>query len=235
MAIIEDLNTIEELVKVEDFDINTFVQDVKDTIDDQKSKYNKKDTETLKWKGAMKTLGYDREKYESLDSFVTDINGKVSKASNVDNLSTDKSALEERLALMESKLQKKEQDEIQLKKDNDRCKLEKKLSDTLNGKLKASKYIIKDLINDNKVKMVDNEVVFMDGEDVVLFEDGIQKVIQENEDLVLTDQNTGGNTKPGTKTTNNKTKLSVEAINKMSPSEIKKNISEIKKMGMRRI
>ena len=110
------------------------------------------------------------------------------------------------------------------------------MNDAIGKKLKASKYIINDLINNKHVSLVDGEVVFMNGEDVVLFEDGLKQVIQDNDDLLLSDQNPGGNTKNRTtKNTNNTTKLSVEQINKMTPAELKKNIDEIKKMGMRRV
>ena len=38
------------------------------------SKYSKKDKEVLKYKSALKEVGYDTEKYSDIDAFISDVN-----------------------------------------------------------------------------------------------------------------------------------------------------------------
>jgi hypothetical protein len=74
--------------------------------------------------------------------------------------------------------------------------------------------------------------MFVNGEEVILFDKGVEQVLEANKDLILTTQIAGA----GSFKTNNKTQgtLTLDQINKMSPDQIKANLSEIKKMaGMR--
>jgi len=233
MAVVE-LTQLEEAINADELNKEELLENLRDTIGDHKTKYTSKDKEALKWKGVAKNVGWDHEKYESTDKFVEEVKGKLDKVSNVDNLYGDNSDLTNRLALMEKKLEEKEIAETKLKATNNKQILKTKLDEALGKKLKASKYVVNDLINNKSVAVIDGEVVFKDGDDIVLFSDGIKGVLKDNEELLLSDQNPGSNSSNYKGKSNNTSKLSVAEINKMSPAELQKHIKEIKKLGKTR-
>ena len=228
---IKSVEEFETAINAEDVNKEELVQDLKDTLDDQKSKYTNKDKEVLKYKSAMKTLGYSSEEFESLDKFTEHMNSIKEKATTASSTGNANEELTNKLNLLETKLNAYEQKDKENKAKLDRTKIEGKLGGELNDKLQGAKYVIKDLINEKRVAVVDDEVVFKNGEDVVLFADGIKSVLEDNKELLKNPQNPGANTKDknSNNTSNkNKAKYTLEQINKMSPEELKKNIKDIK-------
>lgn len=194
-----------------------------------KSNYDKKQTQIKSYEQILGELGYDPEKYENKQDFTATVKNQQKE---LELTKTEKETLRERIARLEA-LEKDRVDELtKTKAQNDRNTVANKLTEALGNKLQASKYIINDLINNGSVKVVDGEVMFVNGEEVILFDKGVEQVLEANKDLILTTQIAGA----GSFKTNNKAQgtLTLDQINKMSPEQIKANLSEIKKMaGMR--
>lgn len=228
MAVL-DVDKLDDYVSKEELDMSEFVNDVKETILELKNKYTRKDKETLKYKSVVKKLGYDNEQYGDLDTFIEDIKAKQTKASIADEAIQTKSQVEERIALLEKKLAEKEEQERRLVMENNVKTIKDKLNDAIGDKLIASKLVINDVINSGKAKVIDGEVVFTNGDDVVLFDEGIETLIKEHEDLLKVNQKSGS----GSTFSNNRSnvgKLTLEDVNNMSKEEISKNINEIKQL-----
>jgi len=225
---IRTIDEIKEIFTSDDFNKDTVLADITDTLADQKLKYVSKDKEALKVKSALKSMGYNKDEHGDLDAFTNHINELKSKTINNSEAIT-------KLTLMESKLKEYETKESNWKRESERSKLTDTLTTELGSKLKGSKYIINDLITSGKVKLVDSEVVFMDGETPTLFKNGIEKVLADNADLLISEQNPGANTKGRTNTTTNNKAISLADINKMTPEQIKENMESIRSLGRKTI
>jgi hypothetical protein len=208
---------------------NEALADIIETLTSEKTKYTAKDREVLKYKSSIKKLGYNKDEHGELDTFISAMLETKNKANETDNAKGEKTELEKRLALLEATLTETKKASQKLADDNKNKTLSSKLEAELSKKLKGSNYIIKDLIRDGKVDLVDGDVVFKNGDEVVLFKDGIEQIIKDNDDLVILDQNRGGDTK--NIKTNNKASLSLTSINKLTPEEIKSKLSDIKKLA----
>lgn len=212
--------------------VKTSFKDLLKTQDEYgKTSYSKKAAQVNKYLDMLNKLGYDKEVHANPEDFLAKFEDKTK---TIETQTSAYQVLEARLKKIESeKLAETERAET-LKSENERATIETKLTKALDAELKGTKYIVKDLIADKKVKLVDGEVVFMDGENVVLFEDGIKKIIEDNEDLRKVSIKPGAGSTSKVIKDNVQGSLSLEAINKMSPAEIKANMAAIKKsVGMR--
>jgi len=221
------IRTIDELAEAfaaEDFNKDTVLTDIKDTLADQKLKYTTKDKEVLKYKSTIKSLGYNKDEHGDLDTFANHINELKSKTITQSEAST-------KLTLAESRIKELELKEQTFKRELESSKLQDALNKELGTKLKGSKYIVNDLINSGKVKLVDGDVVFMDGDVPTLFANGIEKVLKENEELLLVDIKTGSDGKG--KTNTNKTNLTLESINKLTREQAMEKMKEIRALAKR--
>lgn len=111
-----------------------------------------------------------------------------------------------KLAALERKIAEKDKREQELTQQNaekDRrisnAKLTDALSKAFGGKIRAQEYVIRDMINGNKVKISDDgeTVVFVDGDAEVDFAAGVDRFKASNPDLIINQPNPGsGNPKP---------------------------------------
>jgi len=227
----EKLSTVLATIDSDSFDKESIKNEITNLLKTQdeygKTSYSKKAGQVNKYLEVLSKLGYDKESYENPDDFVTKFN---EKNNSVDSRTADYQLMEARLRKIEQEKQAETDRAEQLKSKSDKNTIENKLREALDKELRGSKYIIKDLISDNKVKLIDGEVVFTNGDQVILFEDGVSKLLEENEELRVV------NIKPGAGSTSriikdSQGKLSMEAINKMSPEQIKASMAEIKKLA----
>lgn len=213
---------LKEMISKDDINKELVLSKLDEFANDAKNSYKRKDIEALKFKSAIKKLGYSSDEHSSVDTFIESMLSK----SQHQALPSDKiTLLESRLAEYETKVQASD------KRESD-AKIQSKLSSAIGSKLKGSKAIVENLMLKGVVKLVDGEVVFKGKTDdeFVLFDNGINALLEEHQDLLIVDQIRGGNIKPILSNNTDKT-LSMESINKMSPEQIKENIDAIWKLA----
>lgn len=222
---------MEQLNKLEFDGKDTLIEEIVGVVEAEKTKgiesYRRKDQEVLKFKNALKELGYDSEKYADVSEFI----GTVKKK---DESLTKKeltiSELNNKLLDLETKWSAERESAKQIAEKANRNKMLAELTSNIGDKLKGSKYIIESLINNGRVTVVEDRVAFKDGESIVDFNTGIQKVLEENKDLLIVSQKTGSESK--------KVDSKVEDLgdlSKMSVAEVRANIDAVRsKLGLKR-
>ncbi len=231
----EKLTSVLSTIDSDQFDKSTVKADIAALLKSQddygKASYTKKATQVSKYLDILAKLGYDKDSYENPDDFVTKFK---EKSESTDGATDALQLLQARLDKLETEKNAETERAEVLKATADRNTIETKLRDAIDDKLKGSKLIIKDLISEKQVKLVDGEVVFVNGDGVMLFEDGIAKVLADNEDLLKAEIRPGAGSTSKVLKEQSTNKLSMESINKMTPEQIKVHMAEIKKLaGMR--
>jgi len=220
--------TIEEILAIANSDeINKelLVSKINDYASEQKRQYTSKDKEVLKYKQAVKKLGYNSDEHTNVDSFIDVMLSKVN-TTNQPQPNDRVSVLEAKLAEYETKIKNAD------KRDTDST-IFTKLNEAFGSKIKGSKAIIENLMLKEAVKLVDGEVVFKGKTDdeVELFDAGINKILSEYQDLLIVEQVKGSNIKGSNLSNNNEKQLSMDVINKMTPEQIKENMDAIWKLA----
>lgn len=176
------------------------------------SKRNK-ENQTLrqKYKSIFEEAGVENE--DELREF---INGKRMKSTEDNSLS---------LKSINNELNR-----VKTELSNERLKtkqseLDKALTTAIGDKVFGSRYLIKSLISDNIVDKIDGEIVFKFGDEHVSFDQGVQRVLDDNKDALRT------NIAGGSKTTKSASKVSDinSIIQANDPDTVKANFAEIAK------
>lgn len=218
-----DITEIETMLTAETIDKEAVLAAVKTLNDEKTLAYKNKDREALALKADFKKLGYTKEDFADRETFVTHINELKTKTQSDSEAKT-------KVTLLETQLQEFKNKEIAWKKAETSKTLEKALNEKLSGKLKGHEAIIDNLILRDQVKVIDNDVVFMDNDTPTTLDAGIAKLMTKYADLVIADQNPGANTK-NKPTSNNVSNITLDSIKKMTPEQIKANLSDIKKLA----
>jgi len=187
----------------------------------EKSKANREAQNLRKFKTALEALGYDGS--ADLDQFTSEIVTKVSKPKeDKDNILTMK-ALNQRIQELTDQVN---QERNQLKT----SKIQNKLTESLSNKVYGHQFLIKSLIADGKVDLNGDKIVFKDGDNVLDFDSGISKLLNDNKDIVKTVQNVG----TGEKVVGNNPKSLDAIIQSNDASLIKENFADIaKELGLK--
>lgn len=220
----DELEEIKELLNSETVDKDVVYSKVESLANDLKLKTKQKDKENLSLKSDFKKLGYDTNTFTDRDAFVTHI-------TELKNKTQSDSEAKSKLLLAEGRIKEFETKTIELEKKNSQSKIQTTLNEKLNGKIKGADTIIENLILTNKVKLVDNDVVFVNGDDLTALDKGIEGLFKKHADLLISEQNPGSNNKGRINTTNNNKAISLSDINKMTPEQLRENMANIKKMG----
>lgn len=181
----------------------------------EKSKVNKEAQSMRKFKKAFEALGYSDD--EDLEKFTTDLATKKNQPDNKEkeNLS---------LKLLEKKIQDITSELVNERNKTKQSKISTKLTESLQNKVYGHNYLIRTLIADGKVDLVDDSIVFKNGEDVLSYEDGLNQLLEQNKDIVKTVQNPG----TGAKNNGGERSTDVESIIKSKdPTLIKENFKKI--------
>jgi hypothetical protein len=106
-------------------------------------------------------------------------------------------------------------------------KLTEVLRKSIGAKVHSSDYVIKGLIRDGAVKLLDDEetAVFVQGGEEVEFDKGVQEFLKKNADIVKNDQNGGGGSTGDHKTPGEKIIRRTE-FEKLTPSERSAKVKE---------
>ncbi len=193
-------------------------------VEDEKQKgidsYRKKDSEVMKYKNTLKELGWDSEKYADVQDFVSNVKKKDESVSKKDLTISELNA---RLMDFESKYNQERENAKAIQTKSNRNKMIAELTSTIGDKLQGSKYIIDSLISNDRVGVIDDKVVFKNGEELIPFDMGITKILEENKDLLKVTQKNGAQTA--------KSDASGEGLDfsKMSKAEIKQHMDQLYK------
>jgi len=174
--------------------------------------YQKKDREVLKYKQALKAIGYDKDTEDGVDGFVQSLKGKLgtteSSQLTIAELSNKLTELTEAYNNDKLKLQQtQEQADLGL--------ITTELTKALGERFNGSSAIMDGLIGRKRVKVVDGKVAFVNGESVIPFEAGVKTLEEEYKDLLKNQQRPGVNTTPSQKPTT----LGAKDINSMSADD----------------
>lgn len=186
-----------------------------DAIENEKTiginKYNKKDGETLKLKSNLKALGYDPEKFSTIEAFIDSrkaIDKKVTTGEQTIASLTERLDLNDAERESEKAERKAEQIEAtKVAKVAKDAKLTTELTKGVGDKFFGSDYMIKDLVREEKVDFVDGKVVFKDGEKTVAFDDGVKSLMESNKDSLKSKQIGGSGDRGGDKLDNNSARI----------------------------
>jgi hypothetical protein len=184
---------------------------------------NKKNQENAKlraFKNAAESLGYTEG---DVDEWAAGLITKVNKETTSNNSPTVK-ALNDQLASLKSALdnEKKARTEAESRAKNK--SISAKLSEVLADKVYGHDLLIKSLISDGKVDLDGENVVFVNGDDRIDFNNGLKSLLESRKDIAKTVQN------PGTgKVENKNIPANLEAIIKSGDmNTIKANLDQIK-------
>jgi len=166
------------------------------SIDAEKTKgidsYRKKDNEALKLKNALKTLGYNKDEVDGVDEFINSIKSKVVSTDGKDVALAE---LKSQIDTLMTNMANKDKETLEAKTKAERATITNELTKAIGTKFNASNLIIDSLVNSNKLKVVDDKVVFVGANDsVVTFDDGIKGLYESHKDLVKSEQRQGSET-----------------------------------------
>jgi len=219
--------TVEELLKTITGDsAESIKEEIVNLINIEKEKgiasYNKKDKEVMKFKNALKEIGYDSTKYDTIESFLSTYKDEQTQRENAS--SEEKitiNSLNEKIMNLSNTLEKEAQEKTALKLKSDKEMMTNKLTQAIGEKVYGSKFLIESLILNGTVSMQDDNIVWGSGDSAVDLETGVNSFLENNKDIVKSPQNGGSGTPPtGSK--------EVKDFSEMSVDEASANIEELK-------
>lgn len=222
---------MEQLNKIQFDGKDSIIDEIVGAIEAEKQKgiesYRRKDQEVLKYKNTLKELGWDSEKYSDVTDFISNIKKKDEVVSKKDLTISE---LNNKIVDLESKWTAEREIAKQTAEKANRNKMLAELTTAMGDKLRGSKYIIESLINNGRVTIVEDKVAFKDGDSTLDFNSGINKVLDENKDLLIVNQKTGSESKKIDSKVDDLGDLS-----KMSVAEVRANIDAVReKLGLNR-
>jgi len=195
------------------------------------SSYRSKDQEALKLKNALKSLGYDHEKYTDIEDFIKSKSEQPTQNRDITKDDVELSKLRRELDGLKSELESERTQTKQLKDKSDKSKITAELMKEIGDKVYGSKWVIESLIANGTVKVVDDEIAFVDGDSVYDFKTGLSNLLEKNPDILKVQQKSGAGSTKSNQPQINTEELTRERINSMSPEELLKNIDKIKAMA----
>jgi len=173
------------------------------------SEYRKKDQEVLKYKGLIKDLGYDSDKYESIDSFV-ESKKKVDKVATESNLTI--AQLNDKLTNYMTELETERNNTRQIQKKAKETKLNADLSGKLGNMFYGADFMVKTLISEGVADIENDQTIIRDGDRVLSLDEGINLLKDKYKDSLKATQVAGSGDNGGTKVTPQKEKSFAEQM-----------------------
>lgn len=170
------------------------------------SEYRKKDTEVLKYKGLVKELGYDPEKFESVDSFIE------SKKKTVSESNLTIAQLNDKLNSYMTELETERETSRQIQKKAKENKLNADLTGKIGNMFYGAEFMIKTLITDGVADIQDDKTVIKDGDRVLSLDEGINLLKDKYKDSLKTSQVAGSGDSGGSKSQPQKEKSFAEQM-----------------------
>lgn len=221
-AALKDAEGSEEIIE----NVLSAVEEEKERGIELKRKSDREAKGLRAYKKALETIGFKPDEHD-LDDFLTDLTEAKERLSSGDV--TDKSELTKVMKSLE-KLQKqfdeKDAEARELRDKGRKATIRSKLQSAIGDKIYGPTYVINDLITNGKVGLNESdEVVWIDGDDEVGFDEGLKSFMTTNADIVKNTQRPGGGSAGGGG--NKSAKYSLDDFDKMSPEEIIANKEDV--------
>lgn len=211
----------------------TGIKSVETELNETKSKYRRKDKELLDYKGLVKDAGYDSEsgmtKKEFLESLKQTRETVTTTNLTNEELTMKLSLLESQYKESQAKVTESESEAKELKSQNILSTMKSKTTSALSeGKISASNYVADSLIANGTIKMLEDEVVFMENGEVISFDTGIKNFIDSHEDLQSRPQNNGKGLKSEPSKQVQSGKYTFKDFEQMTSEEVKTNATKLR-------
>jgi len=182
-------------VDVDDAKLKPIHSRISDAIEKEKKlgveKYQKKDSELMKFKTALKEKGYDSDK-GSVSDFLDNLKKEVeAKGEQMNQSKSQIENLTDSVKLLTKQFEEEKSKNLAIEEKNNNMQIENKLRAEFSGKLYGLDDIIYRQINEKKVKVVNNEVVGVDGDDILPFDQYKTKLLEAKKDAVINTLNGG--------------------------------------------
>lgn len=190
-------------------------------IDAEKTKgidsYRKKDAEGLKLKKALKDLGYSKDEVDGVDEFVSGLKNKITA---VDGKDVTIAELKSSVEAIQQTLEAEKAEKSKLAETSITNTAKAKLIEALGDKFSAStaNTLIENLLLKKAVTVVDDKVVFKNGEEIVPFDDGVKGLLETHKDSLKNQQRLGSQTTPSS------ADGAPKKLNDMSPEDALKSL-----------
>ena len=220
---LEELKAALEAAKVKSEVIDsvvTLIEEEKQRGISTASKKNKEAEGLRKFKLAMESLGYDG--VGDLDQFTSSVISKTKPDDGGTSLTLK--ALNTKIQTLESSLktEKERADKASFQARNKT--IQSKLTSLLSDKVYAHDLLIKDLINDGRVDLDGENIIFKNGDEISDCDTGLKKLLESRKDIVKTTQSAGSGSKPGQQIPNDIN----EILNSKDTNTIANNIDKVK-------
>jgi len=154
-------------------------------------KLSKATTELIRLKGIVENVGLDLD--GDTDQQIEDLKQRLTAAAGKKKGEPDPEVakLGKELASLKKLLADKDAEATEAKQKLTNAKLTERLTKALGDKVVAHDYVIKDLIRNGQVKLVDDAVLWVDGEEETDFDKGVEKFVKANPTLLKNTQRPG--------------------------------------------
>jgi len=175
--------TLDEiLAKISD---DTLKREVAEVVDAEKERgiaaTHKKNTENKKLRDTLIAAGYDSTKHTSYEAWITE---SKSVRENLTVSTGTNDELKTQLQLIRTELSdQKEATRATAQRAKD-SQMKAILTDKIGNKFIGSSFLIKDLISEGRVDLIDDTLIFKDGEDSKTLASGIKLLEEEHKDML---------------------------------------------------
>lgn len=178
-------------------DENTFMA-IQSIIEAEKNKgielhqkVNNEAKNLRRFKTSIEALGYAPG--SDLDSFTAGLINKVSTPNDEDSKLTLES-LGSKVRQLQNELTEEKNRSSELSRIAKHKTIQNKLYDSLNTRVYGADLLIDNLINQGKVDMINDDVVFIENDAAVSYDSGIQKLLEARKDILKNTQSPGAGT-----------------------------------------
>ena len=221
---IEELKAALEAVKAGDVmnDVLALIEAEKHIGIEASNKKGRENANLRKFKLAMEALGYSDD--EDLEDYTSKLIDKTTKATVNDEGRVTTKALQEQIKSLTKAIETERNRSSEAEKKAVQKTIIAKLSKEINEKFYAPDLLVQYLINEKKVSLdVDDNVVFIDGDNTIPCQDGIKKLVETRRDIVKNNQIGGAGTKPSNTVPANLSEMMKDK------NTLKANLADIKK------
>lgn len=199
----------------------------------EKQKVNREASNLRRFKLAMEKLGYtDETDLEAFTLAMTEakeagqaVKDSGLKSNEVSDLTKQLQKLQKDFATTKTQLDDERKAAVELKTRADKNQIKAKLIEALKEKVYGHDLLADSLINNGQVALEAEEVVFIDGENRVGFDEGLKGLLDKRTDILKNTQKGGAGSTP--KTLDKKT-FTREQIEGMSKEDVKANLADVK-------
>jgi hypothetical protein len=186
-------------------------------------KVNNEAANLRRFKKSMEAIGYSED--TDLDDFTASlVELKTKKSIDDDGVGriTNK-ALQEQIKSLTKLVETERNGKLEAEKIAKNKNLTAKLTQSLSDKVYGCDLLVRQLIEDNKVDLDGDNIVFKDNSEIVPYDVGLQKLLEQRSDIVKTVQKGGSGT-----TQSNTTPTNIDAIIKSNDkTAIRANLKEV--------